>query len=255
MKKLTCILALLLLCTAGGRKKERIETPQKGAVLQMGFNEGPGAKDWSNAENAGVVVGATWSAANGIVGGGFKFDGTNDYIILPYSDFSSLSEGSISVWFYSEEAPSTSKALFDVSDGGDAASMGGLYNYQSYPALQFFVYEASSPIVSLVTPSNSISYNQWCHGVVTVGSEGTHIYINGNDQTLTEVQGTASSAAFFDDIKNIDSAVIGTSKRSNAYQSNRMFNGKIDEVRVYNRALSEDEVKQLYQTGEANQNP
>ena len=74
MKQLTLILALLLICTAGGRKKERIETPQAGAVLQMGFNEGAGAKDWSNFGNDGTVVGATINNANGYSGAGCGFD-------------------------------------------------------------------------------------------------------------------------------------------------------------------------------------
>jgi Concanavalin A-like lectin/glucanases superfamily len=92
-----------------------------------------------------------------------------------------------------------------------------------------------------VISNNSLSAGRWYHVVATrSGSTGNWtdtLYINGS------LDATAASA---DDPRNPATPLtfIGWSNFSN-----QLFNGIIDDVHVYNRALSAAEIKQIYNAG------
>jgi hypothetical protein len=86
-----------------------------------------------------------------------------------------------------------------------------------------------------------VSDNQWHHVALTVEENSTisypqvTLYVDGEDDTRA---GTSSNA--FNIVENYDLAI---GRRYN--NNNRWFVGLIDEVRVYDRALSEDEIRNL----------
>ncbi|HEY4714989.1 MAG TPA: LamG-like jellyroll fold domain-containing protein, partial [Candidatus Paceibacterota bacterium] len=65
-------------------------------------------------------------------------------------------------------------------------------------------------------------------------------------QTLTLVGGTLDNSKWWDDLVTPD-FYIGARLTSGALSA--FFNGTIDDVRIYNRALSATEIKQLYNLG------
>jgi hypothetical protein len=84
---------------------------------------------------------------------------------------------------------------------------------------------------NLDTPANSISANEWTHVVGTYDGTTVRIYLNG--EVKAEMDASAAIAA------NASSYVIGGTQESRDW-----FDGMIDEVKLYNRGLTEDEVKE-----------
>ncbi len=109
------------------------------------------------------------------------------------------------------------------------------------PGYAFMLYSGNSGLVlncdaqGFSSNSNVITLNQWQHIAVT--ANGTHIrfYVNGISA------GTNASSA----LPNATALNLWIGDRSGSTGS-RSFNGAIDEVRIYNRALTENEIKNLY---------
>src|SRR3989338_8110966 len=92
-------------------------------------------------------------------------------------------------------------------------------------------------------PSNSIPLNRWSHVAVTYTvnvANNPQLYLDGVPVVTTKT--LSSTGANTDDSGN--SLTIGN--RANV---DLTFNGLIDEVRVYNRALTPAEIRQLYKAG------
>ena len=93
------------------------------------------------------------------------------------------------------------------------------------------------------TPANSIVYNSWNHVAVVYDSSSTmnnaDLYLNGVKQTISKIaspQGTQTG--------NKGEGFVG-----NRIPLNRGWDGLLDELRIYNRALSAAEIVSLYDQG------
>jgi hypothetical protein len=83
---------------------------------------------------------------------------------------------------------------------------------------------------------NSATFNVWQHVVAVCDTVSVRIYVNGILKSTSASNCPTSSAT---DLH------IGDSPN----RAQRQFNGLIDDVRIYNRALSPDEIKRLYAMG------
>ena len=159
----------------------------------------------------------------GKINSALSFDGTDDYVQLP--NLGSFSSFTIEGWL---------KATGD--------SLIGSIGYNTFidgPGYRRLLYSTGGKMLAQMGAGNHWSTNivprgQWNH-IVYVYNSQTNIakwYINGNPDS--EFLGAIS---FGQPIK------IGASYNLTGY----MFNGLIDEVRIYNRALSAEEVLALFQ--------
>jgi hypothetical protein len=85
----------------------------------------------------------------------------------------------------------------------------------------------------LVTPINK---NEWHHLVLTLSNQNVTLYYDGN---LIN----SYKSAFLNSVNGKPKMMIGTSRAATA----RYFNGKIDDLLIYNRILSLNEVLIIYQ--------
>lgn len=153
----------------------------------------------------------------GKFGNAFSFDGGDDYVSVSPTIGSTYS---ISLWFkelgFLNNPNGYAKILF-----GGGNNTGDIYDMGSNK-IAFYSNGGSTTQVAF-TPS------AWNHVVVTVNGSTGYIYINGAlAATLTGVNSSFTN-------KYIGGGV-----------ASRWFDGYIDEVRVYNRVLSAQEVTQLY---------
>ena len=104
-----------------------------------------------------------------------------------------------------------------------------------------FTMNYSTTDLRRVTSSNTITLNAWNHVAATFASStlasDAHVYINGVEPTYKTSQ-DAVGGRINDSSWSVLMGNLGGT-----------FNGLIDEVRVYNRALSAQEVKYLYLIG------
>jgi len=184
--------------------------------------------DLSLTRNNGTVNGSTWTNS-GKYRGAFEFDGANDYVKA--SDSNSLDFGTgkfaISVWF---KAPSGAKKSYRTLVS------------KSYNPGYWLQTDGGGKVITatgtttVLTSSDDLFDNVW-HNVV-ISREGTganqfKMYVDG----YFDVYGTdAGSTTNAGELRIGDFVGI----------SGRAFNGSIDEVRIWNRSLSADEVKQNY---------
>jgi hypothetical protein len=204
-----------------------------GLVGHWKFNEGEGttAYDSTGEGNDGTIYGASW--ATGILGSALAFDGSNDYVDCGNAACLDISgEKTISIWLKISEWTSHKAPWSKYLDGTHRVL------FQTWPdqTIQFWIVD-TTPQVQI--PTDIINIDEWTLVVVTIdeANQVAKIYQNGvyinqdTSFTLPDI-----SAADF---------IIGSSGADGRY-----FNGAIDDVRIYNYALSDAEVLALYQ-GEA----
>jgi len=205
------------------------------------FNEGSGDKvyDLSLNGNHGTLTNmipeSDWIPGRN--GWALDFDGTDDNVDTTY--ITHHTKISFTAWVYVR--------------GWGGNNLGRIIDKRASGGTQVFLLFVSSTNAKLnfdrnfsttlgewVTPTNSIALGNWYHVALTYDdssvSNDPKIYINGISQVLTESStpvGTANT--------NTDSYIIG-----NRGDGLRGFDGYIEEVRLYNRILTDLEVMQLY---------
>ena len=176
------------------------------------------------------------------------FNGVNNLITLP-SSFSSTYEGaqfwSFSAWV-NLGASVTSKTIF--SKYNSSVQVGGIaISTNSSGNINFFVANLSDN--RQVNNGNTVlSPNTW-HNIVAVWSNGTmSIYLDGNAETLTNTFNTYTASAI--------PTTTTSEAKANLFASITFSTGskvyselKIDQVRVFNKAVSASEVTTLYDEG------
>lgn len=102
---------------------------------------------------------------------------------------------------------------------------------------------ASAPGISLSNSGNdSTLLGEWNHTVITRDSNQWQFFVNGTliDQTATNTPALTFTEA------TVGALTFGTAGTGEVLQNNRDFTGFIDELTVFNRALSSQEVGELY---------
>ncbi|MDP3954318.1 MAG: LamG domain-containing protein [bacterium] len=225
-----------------------------GLVGYWNFDVGKGgltAYDMSGNRNHGTLTAmdkrSDW--VDGKIGGALDFDGTDDYVDAGSNtsiDDVFAGGGTISGWINIRSLTQTGffSFLTKIEQPGDSDLGFDSYVTDADKAL-FFVKPWATVIGKWRSPLNSITLNNWLHVTIIYNSDSTSndplLYINGTSQTVTEVS-TPSGAARPDADYPLhighDKPFFGT-----------FADGQIDEVRIYNRALSADEIQRLYQLG------
>jgi Concanavalin A-like lectin/glucanases superfamily len=98
-----------------------------------------------------------------------------------------------------------------------------------------------------VTGTTAISTNQWHHlGAVFNTTDDVELYIDAVQDSVT-YSGTASSISYGS--RGFEIGRVQSNGGGSCAESTFIANGQIDDVRIYNRALSPDEIKRLYRLG------
>lgn len=200
-----------------------------GLVAYYPFNGN--AYDESGSGRNGVAYGASLTSdKDGKANSAYSFNGTTNYINLPSSGLN-MNTYSYSAWFKCNELPTTGypMAILGIgSVGGDQyityAKVNGILQ------LQYGSYGGGSCVDTIILKPDT-----WYHVVCTFNDEKLQMFLN---DTLVSSSNTIGLPSYGP--KSL-TATIG----SRAEQQNP-FNGSIDEVRIYNRVLNNDEVNALY---------
>ena len=167
------------------------------------------------------------------------FDGSNYIDAGSASYLNSLSQFSISVWFNLTTAASN-KCI--VSDWNYNTSPLGHFALQTYNAsgsnygLLLFIKATSDVGVNSVQTSAVLTENTWYHAVFTYNSGTVTCYVDGSSVSLTII-GTIPTTLTSQDGNLLIGDFAGLS---------RYWNGQIDEVAIFNRALNSTEIAALY---------
>ncbi len=200
------------------------------------------ANDLMQRNDAELVDGTTY--ASGMVGQAFDFDGVNDRVQLPDSESLKLTESlSIEGWIRADSLPvQQGEILFRGDDRGglDPYSL----SLQSSGSLRFEVASLNGA-ASVWAP---LTLDRFTHvaGTLDDASGEMRIYLDG--VLISQITTTQRPFGDLDPASN-PGIGIGNHGGDPDTPHNFPFDGLIDELSVYNRALTSEEVQRIYHTG------
>jgi len=201
----------------------------------------------STGSNNGAASNVTFTSGSGLFGTyAADFNGSSSIIkdVLGNGFTYAAKTMTFSAWIFVEDASNDNMIIGDglaTSTGGWGISTG--YGNAPNTSLAFSVASAAMGGVQQTYSSVYVSDNTWTHIVVSVDfssiTDSVKMYINGaQDTSITDgITGTT-----FVDNTTYNTAIGATWTGS----AGRLFEGKIDQVRIFDRALDGDEVFKLY---------
>jgi hypothetical protein len=202
-------------------------------------------RDWSGNNNDGTTKNGVNTSVEGFMpqSNAYNFDGKDDYVSLP-DEKSQYPKNDISVgaWVYVKKGNDIVDINYAASSDSDRES--GVFLGTSGAA---FTLKSNSDAGLDIA---SIEENTWKHILITRDrSAGTaRYYING-DVVAENTSFDTSQIEYEPPDQSYDDDSVNIGYWTRAGWPGSYFEGKIDEVRIYNQALSSSEVDSLYTSG------
>lgn len=224
------------------------EAPAPDLVLYMELtNDNPadGVDDSSSYNNDGTINGnvSLTTDRNGNANSAYNFDGSGDLVSIPHSSSFDTDTVTVAAWIYQNEA----------GDDRVVCKASGTAIADHIFSLGVVNTAANQSVVRtrLATDSGSYSFdstttfstNTWNHLAFTYDGQSVHIFINGVERDTFNATGLLQKTSIPVVIGNVDLI------------NNRYFSGKIDDVKVYNYALSAANIASLASEGSSTNSP
>jgi len=196
------------------------------------FDEGAGATalDWSGHGNhARLMGGPKWIA--GYDGDALKLDGADDYAVLPIGGLiSSMSSATFTTWVNFSNIGGAWQRIFDFGSGE------GIYIFLcprtgTTGPMRLAITTGGGAGESLIDSPNTLPAG-WHHVAASVKSGNMQLYLDG------AVIASGSTSVVPSDLGQTGSNWLGRSQ----YAADGYFNGSLDDFRIYDYALSADEI-------------
>ncbi len=209
--------------------------PKESLILYFSFDEldGKNAIDHSQYENHGELVGDT-KLADGKFGKALEFNGTSDWVLIPHHETLTVDENvTVMAWINTPRLT-----------GPGGAQWQGILAKGNNPRSYSFYTESNSQCLHLsVGGSGSVCnkkvpLDEWVHVAAQVDGNVHRYWVNG------ELAGEPGGKNPPPGAADTADAFVGKT-----HEGNRQFEGRIDEVRIWNRALTEDEVVEQMEKG------
>ncbi|MCK9222829.1 MAG: DUF4981 domain-containing protein [Limnochordia bacterium] len=160
------------------------------------------------------------------------------YTILP--DVPTLNitgEGlTLEAWVKPEGAPEHDHVLIAKGDTQFALKYTANYVGQNRSVIEFFIYDQRGPEwIAAVVNTPADWFGNWHHVVGTFDGQKLQLYIDGKLQAERTTDGKITPNAY----------PVGIGRDM---QTDRRFRGLIDDVRIYNRALTQEEIQDTKRT-------
>jgi len=208
--------------------------PATGPIAHWKLDDGTGltAID-SEGGHDGLLVSGTWTT--GTLGGALDFNGSTDYVLVADDPALDITEAiTLMAWVKPNKVATQyffKKAISGGTDGYELAlSTSGKVVFRLNQNSQGDSYRIDS------TTSYPFDGSTWMHVAATYDGAVQRLYINGGEE-----------------VSNPASITIGTNDTALSIGAQadgiRMYDGTIDEVRIYNRALSAAEISDLFTAG------
>jgi hypothetical protein len=240
MKKLTFLTAILLATTTFAQVPNYV--PTNGLVGWWPFNGN--ANDESGNGNNGTVNGATLTSdRNGDMNEAFEFSG-NNFINIPDNFILNSNYITVSIWFVSI-TQSFGSLIYKTDESALNEQYAIVLNYPSPNSTIWSIKNGNNcnnPGIGWQNSSinQNLSDNNWHNIICTYDGNLSNIYLDNN---------LIASNSF---VSNIIDACGGDINIGKGYNSNYFYSGKIDDIGIWNRALTACEIKNLYNGGVPN---
>jgi hypothetical protein len=191
-------------------------------------NESLQATDYSPTVNHAEVFGATWNRTGGIIQGAYEFDGVNDYLDISHSTLYDNTGLSLSMWIYLEDNTTDNSIITSGYSGGTPWIHAVVDS-----SADFKVYFGTG----YITLGADLKEDTWYHLVFTMntslGLGQGRLYLNGSELGSFTTASASGTGAYL-------------GRHRVGYSFTGWFNGSMDEVILFNRTLTANQIAQLY---------
>lgn len=209
-----------------------------GLVGYWPFNEGAGstAHDASGSGNNGTLVNSpTWTT--GQIIGALSFNGTSQYVSVPGSFISTPTALTVSAWVNMSPSLNIANGQYIASSRSNTNNGWSAYVFCGGASphncgLAFVIQN----VAVYNTADDPIPFSKWQHVTVTWNGTNARYYINGVADATVSTTGSMTTGS---------SLLLGAQANGGVPNFANFFTGSIDDVRIYNRALSAQEVQVL----------
>jgi hypothetical protein len=210
--------------------------PTNGLLAWYSFNGN--ANDGSGNGNNGTVNGATLTTDRfGNPNSAYSFNGISDFIVINNTTLANFGTSNFTIAGWVNPSYLTTPGTSAIFCKRNTGVYGNFVEFDiNNWKIKGEIDESSSGNYSVVASTTSVGLNTWYFGVFVRESNIIRMYFNGN------LEGTTTTP-IIQNINNTGQATIGDLSGGGGYAS---LNGKIDDIRVYNRALSSCEIMALY---------
>jgi hypothetical protein len=224
------IFCVFVLCLGSANITEAQDDPNLIGWWKLDEISGTIAADSSGYGNDGTVVGGSqW--VSGYIDGALDFDGDDDYVDCGYNPiFDTANEMTLAAWVTIRSIPT---AWSCVIAKGEYSWRISSENLETRFHFGITIWSASNPSIPGDT---AVGLDEWHHVAGTYDGENINVYLDG---TLDGTVATTSPIGV-----NAANVLIG----ENPEAAGRNWDGLIDDVRIYNRALSPAEIGELMPT-------
>ena len=208
-------------------------------IAHWPFDEGAGSTAYDSVgSNDGTIYGAAWTT--GWINGALRFDGLNDYVYVPDDPNQQIATNqlTLSAWIRLDtDVVGTQRRIIDKHEQARITwgmeIFGDGYCGSTGNQLVFHDSDGATSFSTCLSPTD-LNTDQWYHVAATDDAGIIKLYIDGQfNQDSNDGYGIPSS---------INAPIlIGRSSSIFGY----FFDGKIDDVRLYDCVLSAEEIEQL----------
>jgi glucose/arabinose dehydrogenase len=198
-----------------------------GLVAAYNFDQGAGTTltDVSGHAHPGTLSGATWSAS-GRNGGALSFDGTNDFVsVADHSELDLTNAMTLEAWVNPSALGSTWRTVLFKEQAAHMTYALYANTSTGRPAAQAYVGGQRD-----ARGTAALATGAWTHLAGTYDGTTLRLYVNGSQAATFATSGSMTVST--GPLKLGGNAIWG-----------EWFAGRIDDVRVYNRALSASEIQ------------
>jgi hypothetical protein len=195
---------------------------------------GVAATDSSVISNDGSLNNSTFST-NSILSNlnsGLYLDGSNDYVTITKVSSYEIDFITLSIWVY----PASTGQIDQIfSKDASGANRSWQFRKEADETVRFIVFDDDDSSNGQATSTNTLILNDWNHIAGTWDGTDMKIYINGQFDASTSFSGLLNKG-------EPNNAYLGRSENVDP----GYFEGRLDDARIYNRALSEEEISALF---------
>ena len=203
--------------------------PGNGLVAAYGYDEGSGTvtADASGLGNTATITGADWAV--GKFGKSLEFDGIDNWVTAAASASVNVTTAmTLEAWVYPTEGAGWRTVVFKEAPGETWAHSYGLYS----------AFGSEGPGGHVLADSQGNAHapaalvlNRWTHLATTYDGQVVRSYVDGVERAAVATVGPINVSA-------------GALRMGGNSMWGDFFKGRIDEVRLYNRALPAAEIQQ-----------
>jgi hypothetical protein len=210
------------------------QAPDPSLILSFTFDEGNGeeATDLSQYGNNGILKGdPEW--VDGKFEGALLFDGVGGFVEVPHAEILTVEEEvTVMAWINAERHDGPGGSGYQ----GILAKGNAQRSYSLYLTAAGIQHFSTAGIgTTSLTP---VPLGEWAHVAAVVVGGGHIYYLNG------EVDGVGGNGINLPGLSDTETVLVGKT-----HEGAREFQGAIDEVRIWNRALDADEIEEEMNRG------